>query len=121
MATVDDDEDGDTVTTEGGRRLRADLLVIAEGVRSRTRASVFGDDIVEERDLDVTMVFGTIPRTERDDDRWRSHTALRGRQVHLRPDPYGTIRAIRLVRHADGRWRRVARTDGGIRPRRAAG
>jgi 2-polyprenyl-6-methoxyphenol hydroxylase-like FAD-dependent oxidoreductase len=40
------------------------------------------------------MVFGTIPRTDRDDDRWRWHTTVGGRQVHLRPDPYGTIRSI---------------------------
>lgn len=31
---------------------------------------------------------------DRDDDRWRWHTAVQGRQIHLRPDPYGTIRAI---------------------------
>ncbi|GAA1493050.1 FAD-dependent monooxygenase [Curtobacterium herbarum] len=94
VSAVDDDADGVTLTTEAGRRLRADLFVIAEGVRSRTRATVFGEDVVDQRDLDVTMVFGTIPRTDRDDDRWRWHNAVRGRQVHLRPDPYGTIRAI---------------------------
>ena len=94
VSAVDDDADGVTLTTESGRRLRADLFVIAEGVRSRTRAMVFGEDVVDQRDLDVTMVFGTIPRTDRDDDRWRWHNAVRGRQVHLRPDPYGTTRAI---------------------------
>ncbi|MBD8729257.1 FAD-dependent monooxygenase [Frigoribacterium sp. CFBP 13707] len=94
IARVDDEVDGVTITTAGGRRLHADLLVVAEGVRSRTRALVFDESEVEERDLGVTMVFGTIPRLDRDDDRWRWHTAVRGRQIHLRPDPYGTIRAI---------------------------
>ncbi|NIJ04507.1 FAD-dependent monooxygenase [Frigoribacterium faeni] len=94
IAAVDDEADGVTITTASGRRTTADLLVVAEGVRSRTRGLVFGADEVDVRDLGVTMVFGTIPRTERDDDRWRWHNSLRGRQIHLRPDPYGTIRAI---------------------------
>ncbi|QCR43819.1 FAD-binding monooxygenase [Curtobacterium sp. SGAir0471] len=84
-----------TVTTDRGRVLRADLLVVAEGVRSTTRALVFdhpGD--VDERDLGVTMAFGTIPRTNSDDRRWRWYNAVGGRQVHLRPDPYDTTRAI---------------------------
>ncbi|WP_267421535.1 MULTISPECIES: FAD-dependent monooxygenase [unclassified Curtobacterium] len=101
--TIQDVEDGDasvvsdrvTITTSAGRVLHADLLVIAEGVRSRTRDRVFtGDGDVDERDLGVTMVFGTIPRIPSDDDRWRWYTAVGGRQVHLRPDPYGTTRAI---------------------------
>lgn len=92
-----------TVTTDHGRSLRADLLVVAEGVRSTTRALVFdhpGD--VSERDLGVTMAFGTIPRTDSDDRRWRWYNAVGGRQVHLRPDPYGTTRAILAWAGEDG-------------------
>ncbi len=82
------------ITTDDGEVLHADLLVVAEGVRSSTRDLVFGPDAVDPRDLGVTMAFGTIPRTPDDDDRWRWYTAVGGRQVHLRPDPYGTTRAI---------------------------
>ncbi|MEG8037554.1 2-polyprenyl-6-methoxyphenol hydroxylase-like FAD-dependent oxidoreductase [Curtobacterium sp. PhB142] len=94
---VDDQAGGRraTVTTDAGRMLDADLVVIAEGVRSRTRDRLFpAPGEVDERDLGVTMVFGTIPRTPSDDDRWRWYNAVGGRQVHLRPDPYGTTRAI---------------------------
>ncbi|WP_159573313.1 FAD-dependent monooxygenase [Curtobacterium sp. 18060] len=94
---VDDQAGGRraTVTTDAGRVLDADLVVIAEGVRSRTRDRLFAaEGEVDERDLGVTMVFGTIPRTPSDDDRWRWYNAVGGRQVHLRPDPYGTTRAI---------------------------
>ena len=93
IASVDERDDGVTVTTESGRSVRADLLVIAEGVRSNTRDRLFGDQ-VDLRDLGTTMVFGTIPRTSEDDDRWRWYNTTGGRQVHLRPDNHGTTRAI---------------------------
>jgi len=93
IASVEERDDGVTVTTESGRIVQADLLVIAEGVRSSTRDQLFGDQ-VDLRDLGITMVFGTIPRTSEDDDRWRWYNTTGGRQVHLRPDNHGTTRAI---------------------------
>ncbi|MET7674503.1 FAD-dependent monooxygenase [Streptomyces seoulensis] len=86
-------EDSVLVTTTTGRVLRADLLVIAEGVRSATRDRLF-DGQVDRRPLGINMVFGTIPRTAGDDDRWRWYSTVGGRQVHLRPDNHGTTRAI---------------------------
>ncbi|SEC23494.1 2-polyprenyl-6-methoxyphenol hydroxylase [Nocardioides exalbidus] len=91
----------DEVVTAGGHRLAADLVVIAEGVRSRTRDLLFGDE-VEKRPLGVTMVFGTIPRVPGDDDRWRWFTTTEGRQVHLRPDNRGTTRGILAFTDDDG-------------------
>ncbi|MGW7351477.1 FAD-dependent monooxygenase [Streptomyces sp. NPDC054784] len=82
------------LVTERGRELRCGLLVVAEGVRSTTRGRVFADTDVTEHDLGITMVFGTIPRTPDDDDRWRWHNTTRGRQIHLRPDNHGTTRAL---------------------------
>jgi 2-polyprenyl-6-methoxyphenol hydroxylase-like FAD-dependent oxidoreductase len=93
IAGVDDGRDEIAIRTETGRELRADLLVIAEGVRSATRDRLFGN-AVRRRDLGIAMVFGTIPRTATDDDRWRWYTTVGGRQVHLRPDNHGTTRAI---------------------------
>lgn len=82
-----------TVRTGSGDEFSADLLVVAEGVRSSTRDLVFGDE-AEQRRVGVTMVFGTIPRIDSDDDRWRWYSAVGGRQVHLRPDNHGTTRAM---------------------------
>lgn len=93
ISDTSEDADSVTVTTSAGRVLRADLLVIAEGVRSATRDRLF-DGLVDRRPLGVTMVFGTIPRTATDDDRWRWYSTVGGRQVHLRPDNHGTTRAI---------------------------
>ncbi|WP_413760600.1 FAD-dependent monooxygenase [Streptomyces sp. MMBL 11-3] len=87
-----------TVTTASGRVLHADLLVVAEGVRSATRDRLFGGT-VNRRDLGINMVFGTIPRTPGDDDRWRWYNTVGGRQVHLRPDNHGTTRAILAHAH----------------------
>ncbi|MEU0135633.1 FAD-dependent monooxygenase [Streptomyces sp. NPDC006296] len=103
--TVEDVADGPgdvRIVTAQGRELRCDLLVIAEGVRSATRDRVFPAGDVTTTDLDVTMVFGTIPRTPGDDDRWRWHNATRGRQIHLRPDNHGTTRAILAYSPGDG-------------------
>lgn len=91
--TIIEVADGVTVTTASGRVLSADLLVVAEGVRSATRDKLFGD-LVDRRDLGISMVFGTIPRTASDDNRWRWYTTTGGRQVHLRPDNHGTTRAM---------------------------
>ncbi|WP_305783967.1 FAD-dependent monooxygenase [Symbioplanes lichenis] len=88
-----DEVTGDTVTTVAGRTLPADLVVIAEGVRSATRDRLFGPE-VDRHELGITMVFGTIPRTPADDDRWRWYNTVGGRQIHLRPDNHGTTRAI---------------------------
>jgi 2-polyprenyl-6-methoxyphenol hydroxylase-like FAD-dependent oxidoreductase len=100
IAEVEDNTDAVTVTTISGRVLHADLLVIAEGVRSATRDRLFGD-LVDRRDLGIAMVFGTIPRTTGDDDRWRWYTTVGGRQVHLRPDNHGTTRAILAYARAE--------------------
>lgn len=91
---LDDTGPTTVVTTETGRTLHADLVVVAEGVRSRTRALVFGDEEVRLRDMEITMVVGTIPRTPEDTLQWRWHNAVGGRSVHLRPDNHGTTRAI---------------------------
>ncbi|MEV7831337.1 FAD-dependent monooxygenase [Streptomyces subrutilus] len=85
-------EGGVTVTFDRGATRTFDLVVIAEGLRSRTRSLVFPDtDAV--RELDFYVAYLTIPRTDDDTDLWRWHSAGRGRSVTLRPDNLGTIRA----------------------------
>ncbi|MFD4636384.1 FAD-dependent monooxygenase [Lentzea sp. NPDC058436] len=93
ISGVEDGTEDVTVSTTSGRTVRADLLVIAEGVGSSTRDLLF-DGLVDRRDLGVAMVFGTIPRTPDDDTRWRWYTTTGGRQIHLRPDNHGTTRAM---------------------------
>lgn len=103
VAEVDESrEDRVSIVTESGERLDTSLLIVAEGVRSRTRDLLFATSEVDADPLGITMAFGTIPRTADDDDRWRWYNAVGGRQVHLRPDPYGTTRAILSYAGDDG-------------------
>ncbi|MGU3435832.1 FAD-dependent monooxygenase [Actinomycetes bacterium M1A6_2h] len=96
---------GDQITgiDDDGRRVRVsfrrsadrdfDIVVLAEGLRSRTRSMVFGDE-VSIRDLGMYTSYFTIPRTE-SDTRWAQWSNAPGsRSVLLRPDNVGTTRAL---------------------------
>ena len=84
--------DGVTVRFARSPERTFDLVVVAEGLGSRTRALAFPD--ARTTDLGLYLAYLTIPRTPADDDRWRWYNAPRGRQVSLRPDNVGTIRAF---------------------------
>jgi 2-polyprenyl-6-methoxyphenol hydroxylase-like FAD-dependent oxidoreductase len=92
IVALDDRDDGIAVTFAHGAPRTFDVVVIAEGLRSRTRSMVFpGVDAV--RELGLYIAYLTIPRTADDTDTWRWHSAGRGRSVTLRPDNLGTTRA----------------------------
>jgi 2-polyprenyl-6-methoxyphenol hydroxylase-like FAD-dependent oxidoreductase len=89
---LDDRDDAVTVTFANGSDRTFDLVVLADGLRSRTRSLVFpGVDAV--RELGMYIAYLTIPRTGSDTDWWRWLHAGRGRSVTLRPDNMGTTRA----------------------------
>jgi 2-polyprenyl-6-methoxyphenol hydroxylase-like FAD-dependent oxidoreductase len=92
VTEVSQDDTGVDVTFEHAPPRRFDLLVVAEGIRSRTRELVFGAE-ARIRDLGQYVAYGAIPRTADDDDWWRWMVAGRGRAVMLRPDNVGTTRA----------------------------
>ena len=92
IARIDDGAGGAVVAFSGGATERFDLVIVAEGVGSRTREMVFpgGND---PRWMDLTIAYFTIPRTADDDRMWRWYNATQGRSVSLRPDEHGTTRA----------------------------
>ena len=101
IAAVEQDEDGATVTFASGTVERYDAVIIAEGVGSRTRELIFPG----ENDtlwMDLTIAYFTIPRRSDDDRLWRWYNALGGRSVSLRPDRYGTARAMLSVQQPPG-------------------
>jgi 2-polyprenyl-6-methoxyphenol hydroxylase-like FAD-dependent oxidoreductase len=92
IAGLTEQDDGVAVTFAHGPARSFDVVVVAEGLRSRTRSLIFpGVDTV--RELGLYLAYLTIPRTDEDTDLWRWHSAGRGRSVTLRPDNLGTIRA----------------------------
>ncbi|NEA45307.1 FAD-dependent monooxygenase [Streptomyces sp. SID10815] len=95
-------EDEITRLTDTGEQVHAafrnrpgrsfDLVVAADGARSRTRDLVFGDT-TDTKAVGLSTAYFTIPR-DPGDDRWaRWHSATGGRTMTLRPDNQGTIRA----------------------------
>ncbi|GAA3276916.1 FAD-dependent monooxygenase [Dactylosporangium vinaceum] len=81
----------EVVLEHGGRR-HADVLVIAEGIRSDTRDLALPGQ-TRIRDLGQYIAYGAIPRADHDDKWWNWLPAGRGRAVMLRPDNVGTTRA----------------------------
>ncbi|GAA4879164.1 FAD-dependent monooxygenase [Actinomycetospora straminea] len=92
---IEDLEDrGDRVvaTLSDGETLSADVVAIAEGLRSSTRDLVLPDARI--RELGMYCAYVTLPRTDTDDAWWNWHHALGRRSVHVRPDNLGTTRAL---------------------------
>ncbi|MEH3100851.1 FAD-dependent monooxygenase [Sphingomonas adhaesiva] len=85
-----------TVTFAGGTTEDYDLVIVAEGVGSATRALVFPGEN-RPRPMDLTIAYFTIPRRADDDRLWRWYHAPGGRSVSLRPDRHGTTRAMLSV------------------------
>ncbi len=88
---LDDTGDRVEVTFRKSAPRSFDVVVIAEGLTSRTRSLIMPEARI--RHLGLYMAYLTIPRTAEDNDRWRWYHAPDQRQVTLRPDNLGTIRA----------------------------
>ncbi|WP_410661520.1 FAD-dependent monooxygenase [Amycolatopsis sp. lyj-112] len=87
-----DTGDGVDVVFRVGAARRFDLVVLADGLRSRTRDLVFAD-IARTRSFGLYTAYFTIPRST-SDGRWaRWYNAPGRRVVLLRPDNLGTTRA----------------------------
>ena len=91
IVDLTDRRDRTTVTVSDGTTIDADLVVIAEGLRSRSRRFVTSADV---NDLGMYFAYVTLARDDNDDQWWNWQHATGSRAVHLRPDNLGTTRAI---------------------------
>ena len=84
---------GDHITAalRDGTTIDADLVVIAEGLRSRSRRYVTPVDVDE---LGMYVAYLTLARRDTDDQWWNWQHAPGSLGVHLRPDNLGTTRAM---------------------------
>jgi 2-polyprenyl-6-methoxyphenol hydroxylase-like FAD-dependent oxidoreductase len=91
IVDIVDHGDRVAVTLDDDSSFDADLLVVAEGLRSRTRDLVMP---VAVTDLDMYIAYLTIPRQESDDRWWNWQHVPESRSIHLRPDNLGSTRAM---------------------------
>ncbi|WP_438025642.1 FAD-dependent monooxygenase [Sorangium sp. So ce233] len=81
-----------TVSFEHGAERDVDLVVAADGIRSRTRTLIVGDE-PRIRQFGLYGSYFTIPRAESDGAWARWYNAPGRRAILLRPDNVGTTRA----------------------------
>lgn len=92
ITTVDQDNDKVTITFSDGKTDIFDLLLAADGVRSTTRALLFGDE-PQIKFVGLYNAWYTIPKNETDTKWARWYTAPGSRVMVIRPDNHGTVRA----------------------------
>ncbi|GAB3219664.1 FAD-dependent monooxygenase [Spirosoma arcticum] len=102
ISQLEQDDEQVTVTFSDGQREAYDLVIAADGIRSKTRKLMFNDESVFKY-MGVCVAYLTIPRTETDTNWARWYTADASRILLLRPDSKGTTRAsvFFLYSHAD--------------------
>ncbi|WP_445167732.1 FAD-dependent monooxygenase [Mycolicibacterium sp. Dal123E01] len=91
IADLADHGDRVTVNLQDGTTIDADLVVIAEGLHSRSRRYVTD---THAEDLGMYIAYATLPRRDTDDQWWGWQHAPESRSVHVRPDNLGTTRAM---------------------------
>lgn len=92
IIALDEHQDGVKVTFQNGEIRDFDLVICADGIRSRTRSLIFGDEPAV-KPVGLYVSYFTIPRTA-SDSRWaRWYNATDARVIFMRPDNEGTTRA----------------------------
>lgn len=92
IVSVNEFEIGIKVKFQKGEERIFDLVICADGIRSRTRSLIFGDEPVV-RFLKLYVSYFTIPKTPSDNHWARWYNATNSRVVFIRPDNVGTSRA----------------------------
>ncbi len=92
ISHLQQDDQQATVTFASGSTESYDLVIAADGIRSKTRQLMFGDEPVFNY-LGLCTAYLTIAKTETDTNWARWYTADDSRMLLLRPDNEGTTRA----------------------------
>lgn len=89
---LEQDDQEVNVTFSDGQRDVYDLVIAADGIRSKTRTLIVDDESVFKY-LGVCVAYLTIPRAPTDTNWARWYTADQARVILLRSDSHGTTRA----------------------------
>ncbi|KAH7396763.1 hypothetical protein DE146DRAFT_657689 [Phaeosphaeria sp. MPI-PUGE-AT-0046c] len=82
------------VELNNGEKRAYDLLVAADGQWSKVRQQSFAPASVQVSHMGMYAVYYTIPRISDDNQMWNIFVGLKSRILAIRPDPYGTCRAM---------------------------
>ena len=96
-SSIEDRGDYVKVTFASGNVRKFDVVIGADGIRSKTRQLVFGGTSPINY-LDMYTAYFTIPYSDSDGSWARWYNAPGGRAVVLRPDNQGTTRAYLSIR-----------------------
>lgn len=110
IATIVDDGVQVHVGFEQGDEQVYDLVIVAEGIGSKTRKLIFGSE-VERRPLDLYTAYFTVPRQPSDGQIMRWHNIPGGRCVCLRPDNLGTTRAFLSFQQAPSGYEKLNQAE----------
>jgi 2-polyprenyl-6-methoxyphenol hydroxylase-like FAD-dependent oxidoreductase len=92
ITALNEKDDSVSVTFQNGEIRDFDLVICADGIRSRTRQLIFGDEPFV-KPVGLYVSYFTIPRGP-SDSRWaRWYNATNARVIFMRPDNEGTTRA----------------------------
>lgn len=103
IETLHDDGAGVEVSFHSGAKERFDLVVAAEGARSRTRELVLGASTTLEP-FGLSSAYFSIPKGENDHQDARWFNAPGGRSVFLRPDAQGRTRVVLSIQEQPSGW-----------------
>lgn len=92
VTNLNDRGDAVEFTFNSGKTEEYDLVIAADGLNSKTRSLIFGDE-PEIKFLGLYTAYFTIPRQATDTDWARWYNAPDPRVILLRPDNEGTTRA----------------------------
>ncbi len=92
IKTLEENKNGVIVNFNSGLESNFDLVIIAEGIGSKTRQLVFGNE-VQFRYLGIYTAYFTAPKTPTDNEWARWCNATEGIVFLIRPDNHGTTRA----------------------------
>ncbi|MFW6749229.1 FAD-dependent monooxygenase [Pseudomonas glycinae] len=110
IETIEDDSEQVHVRFEQGGEEFYDLVIVAEGIGSKTRNKVFGDE-VKRRPLDLYTAYFTVPRQPSDGHVMRWHNLPGGRSVCLRPDNLDTTRAFLSFQQSPSGYEKLAQDE----------
>lgn len=99
---LEDQGEAVRVRFHSGREESFDLVLVAEGVGSKTRELLFPGEN-HPRWMGITIGYFTVPRGDGDGMEARWYNAPGGRVIFLRPDPHGGTRAVLMIREELGK------------------